>query len=71
MVLLTTYYPTPGSLSLTTFACKQGLRPIRSWGSEDKMEAIHLWEALGFGPCPATTYLKGQEVNGYFVAKFL
>ena len=52
-------------------AMQKGMRQIRSWSSEDKMEAIHLWKALGFGVCPATTYPKGQEVRGYFVAKIL
>jgi len=52
-------------------AKQKGMRQIRSWSSEDKTEAIHMWNALGFGLCPATTYPKGQEVKGYFVVKIL
>jgi GNAT superfamily N-acetyltransferase len=44
---------------------------IRAWSSEDKIEAIPMWKQLGFGLCPATTYPRGQEVQGYFVTKVL
>ena len=44
---------------------------VRAWSSMDKTEAIPMWKALGFGLCPATTYPRGQEVQGYFVAKLL
>jgi hypothetical protein len=27
-----------------------------------------MWRALGFALCPATTYPRGQPVEGYFVA---
>jgi GNAT superfamily N-acetyltransferase len=49
----------------------KGMHQIRSWSSEDKVEAIPMWKALGFGLCPATTYPKGQEVKGFFVLKIL
>jgi GNAT superfamily N-acetyltransferase len=49
----------------------KGMYPIRSWSSEDKVEAIPMWKALGFGLCPATTFPKGQEVKGFFVVKTL
>ena len=52
-------------------AKEQGIYQIRSWSSEDKVEAIPMWKALGFGLCPATTYPQGKEVHGYFVAKVL
>jgi GNAT superfamily N-acetyltransferase len=48
-----------------------GIYQLRSWSSEDKVEAIPMWKALGFGLCPATTYPQGKEVKGYFVAKVL
>lgn len=48
-----------------------GMYQIRSWSSEDKIEAIPMWKALGFGLCPAMTYPQGNEVKGYFVAKVL
>ncbi len=44
---------------------------LRSWSSEDKVEAIPMWKQLGFGLCPATTFPQGQEVHGFFVAKIL
>lgn len=52
-------------------ARQKGMRQIRSWSSEDKIEAIQMWKALGFGLCPATAYPKGQEVKGFFVTKVL
>jgi ribosomal protein S18 acetylase RimI-like enzyme len=52
-------------------ARKQGAYQVRSWSSLDKIEAIPMWKALGFSFCPATTYPRGQEVKGYFVAKLL
>jgi ribosomal protein S18 acetylase RimI-like enzyme len=48
-----------------------GIFQIRSWSSQDKIEAIPMWKALGFGLCPAVTYPQGQEVKGYFVVKVL
>lgn len=48
-----------------------GIYQIRSWSSEDKLEVIPMWKALGFGLCPAVTYPQGKEVRGYFVAKVL
>lgn len=52
-------------------AKEAGIYQIRSWSSEDKIEAIPMWKALGFGLCPAITYPQGKEVKGYFVAKVL
>jgi GNAT superfamily N-acetyltransferase len=49
----------------------KGAYQVRSWSSLDKTEAIPMWKALGFGLCPATTYPKGQEVQGYFVTRLL
>jgi GNAT superfamily N-acetyltransferase len=48
-----------------------GVYQIRSWSSEDKIEAILMWKALGFGLCPALTYPQGKEVKGYLVTKVL
>lgn len=42
-----------------------GIYQIRSWSSEDKVEAIPMWKALGFGLCPATTHPQGKEVKGF------
>lgn len=44
---------------------------LRSWSSEDKVEAIPMWKQLGFGLCPAITFPRGQEVHGFFVIKIL
>ena len=52
-------------------AQEQGVYQLRAWSSEDKMEAISMWEALGFGLYPATTYPKGNEVRGYFATSVL
>ena len=49
----------------------EGMAQLRAWSSEDKTEAIHMWKALGFGLCPATTYPNGQAINGFFVVKLL
>jgi len=49
----------------------QGLHQIRAWSSTDKAAAIHLWKALGFALCPASTYSGGVEVKGYFAARLL
>ncbi|WP_374689355.1 GNAT family N-acetyltransferase [Promineifilum sp.] len=46
-----------------------GAYQLRAWSSADKVEAIPMWRALGFGLCPATTYPGGQEVRGFFVAR--
>lgn len=48
-------------------ARSQGAYQLRAWSSDDKTEAIPLWRALGFGLCPATTYPRGQPVEGYLV----
>ena len=46
-------------------AREQGAYQLRAWSSEDKVEAIPMWKAFGFGLCPIT----GQQINGYFVTK--
>jgi GNAT superfamily N-acetyltransferase len=48
-----------------------GVYQVRSWSSDDKLEAIPMWKALRFGMCPATTWPRGQRVQGYFVVKVL
>ena len=49
-------------------ATEHGACQLRAWSSDDKLEAIPMWQALGFGLCPAATYPRGQEVHGYFAA---
>jgi len=59
-------------IELTIQRAKEaGVYQLRSWSSEDKIEVIPMWKALGFGLCPASTYPQGKEVKGYFVAKVL
>ena len=47
----------------------RGACQLRAWSSQDKVEAIPMWKALGFGLCPATTYPGGQPVEGFFVTR--
>ena len=56
------------SLAMTR-AQEERVYQLRAWSSDDKVEAIPMWKALGFGLCPASTYPRGQEVKGYFVAR--
>ena len=39
-----------------------GFCQLRGWSSDDKLEAIPMWRALGFGISPVTD----REVNGVF-----
>jgi GNAT superfamily N-acetyltransferase len=52
-------------------AQERGVYQLRAWSSDDKVQAIPMWKALGFGLCPATVYPRGHEVQGYFVTKQL
>lgn len=52
-----------------TRAKARGACQLRAWSSDDKTEAIFMWRALGFGLCPTVERPRGQEVNGYFVAR--
>ena len=49
----------------------EGCYQLRSWSSEDKIEAISMWKKLGFGLHPQTIISSKtkQKVNGYFVTK--
>lgn len=47
----------------------KGACQLRAWSSADKVEAISMWQTLGFGLCPAVEHPGGQEVRGYFVAR--
>jgi GNAT superfamily N-acetyltransferase len=52
-------------------AKSKGVYQLRAWSSEDKIEAIPMWKALGFGLCPVVTHPQGRDVTGYFVTKVL
>jgi len=48
------------------------LHQIRAWSTRgDADGAIRLWKTVGFGLCPATTYPRGQQVEGYFATYLL
>jgi GNAT superfamily N-acetyltransferase len=55
------------------WAAKQGFTQIRAWSSEDKIEAIPMWENLGYCMCPAKIWVEWCEqiVDGYYVVKKL
>ena len=55
------------------WAKKAGLLQIRAWSSQDRVEAIPMWRALGYGLCPATIWLERHKiaVDGYYVVKQL
>lgn len=56
---------------VTERAHERGVYQLRAWSSEDKVEAIPMWKALGFGLCPATTDARGKQVRGYFAIRVL
>jgi len=51
-------------------AKKDGVYQLRSWSSEDKIEAIPMWKALGFGLCPAGTSLTGRKSRDILWQRF-
>lgn len=52
-------------------AMEGGVYQVRSWSSSDKLEALPMWRRLSFGLVPATTYPRGQPVEGFFVTRVL
>jgi GNAT superfamily N-acetyltransferase len=48
-----------------------GAYQLRAWSTHDKREAIPMWKALGFGLCPTTHAMWGEEVTGYFVVRIV
>ncbi|MCL2445364.1 MAG: GNAT family N-acetyltransferase [Oscillospiraceae bacterium] len=53
------------------WAAQQGLAQIRSWSSDNKTMAIHMWHALGYGLCPAKIWVEWckKAVDGFYVVK--
>lgn len=49
------------------WARKQGLYQLRAWSSDDKTEAIAMWQRLGYGLCPAL--MRGQSLDSAFTDK--
>jgi GNAT superfamily N-acetyltransferase len=52
-------------------AAAHGAYQLRAWSAYDRVEAVPMWKALGFGLCPATiiSAKTGGPVQGYFVAR--
>ena len=55
------------------WAAQQGFAQIRSWSSNNKVEAIPMWHALGYGLCPAKIWVEWcqKAVDGFYVVKKL
>ena len=49
-------------------AREHGACQIRAWSSDDKLEAIPMWQALGFGLCPSSEFHAGKEIRGFLAA---
>ena len=50
------------------WAIKNGLRQIRTHSNDKAVEAIHMWNKLGYGLCPHVYYTE-EGCRGYYVAK--
>ena len=52
-------------------AADHGAYQLRAWSSYDRLEALPMWKALGFGLCPSSivSAVTGQPVQGFFVAR--
>lgn len=55
---------------------EHGYRQIRSWSSDDKIEALSMWKNLGYGMCPAIMRgesvkkgFEGKPIYGFYVVK--
>ena len=53
------------------WAKDEGLSQIRSWSSQNKIEAISMWYALDYNMCPAKIWVEWckEIVDGYYVVK--
>lgn len=52
-------------------AAEAGAYQVRAWSSEDKVQAIPMWRALGFGLCPAEIFPGGKTIRGFYVARVI
>ena len=52
-------------------ARQDGACQLSAWSTDDKIEAIPMWKALGFGLCPVTHSMWGEEITGYFATRIL
>lgn len=55
------------------WATENGYTQIRAWSSSDKLQALPMWHALGYGMCPAKIWVEWckEIVDGYYVVKKL
>jgi len=55
------------------WAQDNGFIQIRSWSSQDKLEAISMWHSLNYCMCPAKIWVEWckEIVDGFYVAKKL
>lgn len=54
------------------WAKEYGYRQIRSWSSDDKLEAIPMWYALDYCVCPTVQFYPDYgPVGGVYMAKML
>ncbi|OBR68944.1 hypothetical protein A7K91_15060 [Paenibacillus oryzae] len=52
----------------------RNLKQIRSWSSDNKLEALRMWKKFGYGMCPARIISGPNQdilVNGFYVVKTL
>ena len=52
-------------------AADHGSYQLRAWSAYDRVEALPMWKALGFGLCPSSiiSAVSGEPVEGFFVAR--
>ena len=52
---------------------RKGIKQLRGWSSDDKIEAINLWRKLNFALSPTTIFIrqKNVAVEGYYFVKKL
>ena len=52
-------------------ARQDGAYQLSAWSTDDKVEAIPMWRALGFGLSRVTHSMWDEEVTGYFAIRTL
>ena len=55
----------------TERARQDGAYQLTAWSTDDKIEAIPMWRALGFGLSRVTHAMWDEEVTGYFATRVL
>ena len=52
-------------------ARQDGAYQLTAWSTDDKIEAIPMWKALGFGLSRVAHSMWGPEITGYFATRTL